>query len=552
MSDRIEEQRITRREVLHAVGAGAMALAGTGVLVACGGNSRGGTASGTSGGASPGALSFGPPDTGTPVRGGSLRIGVVTAGSEETLDVPLTTTVPDIIRAQNLFDPLFFVGDFGSVKPGLCTEAIPNYDATVWTFKLRQGVMWHDGKPFTSRDVVYTIRSSWGSPRNTFNAVLAEFIDFNGVRALDKYTVEVPLSRAIAQFPSTTCIQQTVIVQDGTTNYRHPIGTGPFKYVSFTPGLQSVFSANRDYWLDGRPYVDELVVDSSFADAETCMNALLSGDVDIVPGVPPALAKSAAGSGQIYLGNQRGPGWMAPNFRVDLAPFTDQRVVKALKLIPNRPLAVTEIFSGYATPGNDCPGATLQYWASDLYSTYDPEQARFLLKQAGQENLTLTLETSEVEPGMNEMAAFYAGQAAAAGLKVNVKTLPASIYYTTHPGGYLTRPFSMDAFTNGVNSLPMFYLNSLLPNAPFSDTHWGVGMPAANALLADALRELDTAKAEEKWHAVQELQFKHGGILVLCNYNWLDGYARNLRGFKTSNAGMNENFVYSGGWVENG
>ena len=550
MSDGTERHGVTRRDVLRGAGTGALALTGSSLLAACGGSASSSAGPSTgSGTTEAGALSFGPPGSGTPVHGGSLRIGLVTAGNEETLNVPLTTTLPDIVRAQNLFDPLFFVGDHGAVRPGLCTQAIPNSDATVWTFKLRQGVVWHDGKPFTSKDVVYTIRYSWGSPKNTFNSVLSQFIDFNQVRALDKYTVEVPLKRAIAQFPSTTCIQQTVVVQDGTTSYNPPIGTGPFKYESFTPGVQSVFSANRDYWLEGRPYVDELVVNSSFADAQTCMNALLSGTVDIVPGVPPALAKANASSGQIYLGNQQGPGWMAPNFRVDMSPFTDQRVVKALKLIPNRPQAVTEIFSGYATPGNDCPGATLQYWASDLNSTHDPEQARHLLKQAGQENLTLTLETSEVLPGMNEMATFYAGEAAAAGLKVNVKVLSASIYYTPQ-GGYLTRPFCMDAFTNGVNSLPMFYLNSLLPKAPFSDTHWGTGMPAANALLADALAEQDSTKAEEKWHAVQELQFNHGGILVLCNYNWLDGYGRNLRGFKTTNAGLCDNFVFTGGWIE--
>jgi peptide/nickel transport system substrate-binding protein len=546
MSEETGHQWLTRRQALRGAGAGALAAYGSTFLAACGSSSNdsGGSATGATGA---GALSAGPPGGGTPVRGGQLRIGLASAGNAETVTVPLAVALPDIVRVQNLFDPLFFVGDYGAVKPGLCTEAHPNKDATVWTFLLRHGVEWHDGKPFTANDVVYTIRSSWGSAKNTFNSVLAEFIDFNGVRALDPYTVQVPLKRAIAQFPSTTCIQQTMVVQDGTTSYNPPIGTGPFKFESFTPGKRSVFSANKNYWLQGRPYVDELVVDTSFADSNTTMSALLSGAVDIVPGVPPALAHANASSGQIYLGNQTGPGWMAPNFRVDMKPFQDLRVRKALKLIPNRPQAVTDVFSGYATAGNDCPGATLQYWASDLHTAYDQEQARHLLKQAGQENLTLTLQTSPVLPGMVEMATFYAAQAAAAGLKVNVENQATSNYYTP-TDGYLTRPFSMDAFTNGVNSLPMFYLNSLLPGAPFSDTHWGTGDPSANNLLAEAVAELDPAKVQEKWHAVQELQFEQGGILILCNYNWLDGYGRTVRGVKTTNAGLCDNFIFSGAW----
>jgi peptide/nickel transport system substrate-binding protein len=544
MGDETGHRSLTRREaLLRGLGAGALAVYGSTSLAGCGS-----TASGSA--YSPGVLSAGPPGGGTPKRGGQLRIGLATAGNAETVTVPLAVALPDIVRTQNLFDPLFFVGDYGAVKPGLCTEWHPNKDATVWTFKLRHGVVWHDGKPFTANDVVYTIRSSWGSAKNTFNSVLAQFIDFNGVRAIDPYTVQVPLKRAIAQFPSTTCIQQTLIVQDGTTSYDPPIGTGPFKFASFTPGSRSAFSANKDYWLEGRPYVDELIVDTSFADTNTCMTALLSGAVDIVPGVPPALAQAYASSGQIYLGNQRGPGWMAPNFRVDVSPFKDLRVRKALKLIPNRPQTVTEVFSGYATPGNDCPGATLQYWADDLQTPHDPEQARSLLKAAGQENVTLTLQTSPVLPGMVQMATFYAEQAAAAGLKVNVENQATSNYYTP-TDGYLTRSFSMDAFTNGVNSLAMFYLNSLLPGAPFSDTHWGTGNPQANNLLADAVGELDPAKAAEKWHAVQELQFNEGGILILCNYNWLDGYSRKVRGVQTTNAGLCDNFVFSGAWFDN-
>ena len=146
---------------------------------------------------------------------------------------------------------------------------------------MRDGVHWHDGKPFTADDVVYSFKA-WSSPSNFANPNVATFVDFKGLRKRDRLTVDVPLVRPCAQFPSlfTFLSVATWIVPDGSSAKelaRRPIGTGPFKFVSFTPGQQSVFEANRDYWEHGKPYVDRLVVDSSFTSSTALVNALLSG-----------------------------------------------------------------------------------------------------------------------------------------------------------------------------------------------------------------------------------------------------------------------------------
>src|SRR5882672_8165310 len=115
------------------------------------------------------------------VKGGTLRVGLLSAGSSETLDVRKPFNFPDFIRLFNLLDPLFFQGPHGLMSPGLATEAHPNKNFTVWTLRLREGVHWHDGKPFTADDVVYTLKASWNAPSGLNFNLYKPLIDFKAI-----------------------------------------------------------------------------------------------------------------------------------------------------------------------------------------------------------------------------------------------------------------------------------------------------------------------------------------------------------------------------------
>ena len=535
----IVNQLVSRRSMLT----GSLGLAAVGLAAAaCGGGPTTPTNTATS--------PSGPLASGTPSKGGRLRVGVVTAGAAETISVFSGVSTPDIIRIYALYDPMFFPAEGGTVTGGLVEKAVSNASATIWTFHLRRGVTFHNGKPFNADDIVYTIQKSWANPKNAYNAVLSSIVNFAGVRKLDNYTVEVPLKLGLAEFPSVTCILNCYVVQAGTTKFDDGIGTGPFKMGSFQPGQRSTFPANRNYWMAGRPHVDELVVDSTYATSQTCLNALLAGDLDVVPGVPPALAAVNGKSGRLILGNQPGPGFVAPVFRVDKTPFNDVRVRQALKLIPNRPSYVSAAFDGYAVPGNDCPGYTDRYWAKDLKPSHDPEKARSLLKSAGFENLAITLRTSDIFPGQSAIAILYKQDAKAAGVNVNIQQISPATYYTSAQG-FLTRDFSVTTYNTGVNSLATFYLTSMTANGPFNESHWGAATAfgSKNALLLDALREVDTAKAGDKWHAVQEQQFSEGPYIIPANTNWVDAYSPAVRGVQTTAVLNCGNFDFSGAWL---
>ena len=278
---------LTRRRLLANVGAG---IGGSMLLAACGSLSSSTPSNGSSKSASTsGALAALP--GGTPKRGGTFTVGVISGGQEENLFPGTSVGTPDFVRDYNLYNLLFYLGkDVTPLVPGLALSAEPNADASVWTFKLRDGVTWHDGKPFTADDVVYNFQSVWSNASLNYSAgFLTGLVDFKNVRKLDSLTVQVPLTSPAAQFPTIFAYFDFPVVQEGATAKTaaaNPVGTGPFKFSSFTPGSRSVFTANKDYWESGKPYVDELVVDSSFTDTNSLFNALLQGTVNLFPSIP--------------------------------------------------------------------------------------------------------------------------------------------------------------------------------------------------------------------------------------------------------------------------
>jgi peptide/nickel transport system substrate-binding protein len=535
--------RLNRRDLLKYGLQGAAVLAAGNVLAACGSASSG---SGAATGAGP-AVSTGPSSTGSPIRGGTLRIGVLSTGSSETIDIRKAVNTPDFVRVFNLYDPLFQQVP-GGVAPALATSGEPNKDATVWTLKLRDGVTFHNGKPFSADDVVYTI-NTWGTKQSNYQAQAAALIDLKGVRKLDRLTVHVPLLRPFADFPAFTAWFTALVVPDGATDFNKPVGTGPFKYGSFIPGTSSTFAANPNYWR-GVPYVDQLVVNSSYTDDGARVNALLSGQIDITPGIPPALAKANAGSGQLVLGNSPGPAYIPVVMRVDAPPFNDPRVVQAFKLAVDRQAIINDAFAGYATLGNDSPGATLNYWAPDIKPTYDPQKAKSLLKAAGHENLSLPLYTAEALPGMNETAAIVSAQLKAIGVNAPVTQLPVATYFTSASPGYLTpqRHLSMTYWNVVQPGLGAYYDSAMTPAGQFNETGWGHG-PGQETLINAALGETDPATAQQNWLAAQQQQVQQGGNLLPAFFNYLDGYSPHVRGVVTNQAGNNANYVYYKGWL---
>jgi peptide/nickel transport system substrate-binding protein len=541
-----------RGVLLGAAGIGATLGIG-GLLTGCGSSSSTGATNGARAKGGVAALTGG-----TAMKGGTFTVGVLTLGSAENLFPGTAVPNPDVARGFSLYNLLFYPSDGTNLYPlvpGLALSAEPNTDATVWTFKLRDGVTWHDGKPFGANDVVYNITQLWNDPtKNYSSSFLAGLVDFTGVKAVDKLTVQIPLLTPSAQFPSIFAWFNFGVLQEGATaesTAKNPIGTGPFKFGSFTPGQKSVFVKNQNYWEEGKPYVDTLVIDSSFTDNNAMLNALLSGQINLLVG--PALQQVsqqlAAPQVQI-LQSASASNTYAFGMRVDQGPFADPQVRQGFKLMTDRQALINGALAGFGSLGNDLQGPNTEYFTADLKQAHDVDKAKSLFKAAGVAGTNYTLPVANVLPGMVESATIWAEQAKAAGISITLKTLQPGDYWTSAGGAY-TRPFSLQ-IAQALPSLTGQYRSLIQDGAPYWDTHWGAqatGGKDATALILQAEATLDPTKAKELWQQVQQQQATDGGYVVWGWLPYIDFAAKNVRGLKASSALPFNNFRFQDGWI---
>jgi len=508
------ERPWTRRELIRGAAAAGIGLSAAGVLAACGGDDDG-SAAPTSGETTA---------DGNIKRGGRLRVGHVGGGKGETFDPARGSTFIDASRYLNTYDLLVRVDPELNLTPGLATGWEPSADSTVWQFKLRPDVVWHDGKPFTAQDVIYTIRS-WGDKKHVAHAASTN-IRLDELKAVDDLTLQIPLKGPSARLADSFTQQNNVVIQDGTTDFTNPIGTGPFKIQSFTVGERSLGVRNPDYWEEGKPYVDEWE-DISISDNAARLNALLAGEIDMMSQIEPTQAKANLESGQIQILRAPSPTAIQVFYMaVDLPPFDDPLVRQAFRLIPNRQELIDRALLGFATPANDLPGKGLWNFAEDLPPRdQDIEQAKSLLAQAGKEGLEVTLHTSSIVPGFVEAATLFAEMAKEAGVKVNVKKEDPNAYFDTAQI-YTKLDFGQSFWT--YSALGLWYEQALLSDAIWNETHWRD--PEFDKLVRQAQGATDEQTALDLWHQVQKIQYDEGGYTVWANLELLDAVAKHVKG----------------------
>ncbi len=516
---------ITREQLLRgALALGALALPAS--LGACGGGGGGGeaepspappTATGATEAAGTTAAEAGPK------RGGRLRVGHVGSGTSETVDPLKGVSFIDAAREINLYDSLTTVEPDLSIKLALAEAMEGNADATVWQVKLRRGVTFHNGKPLTADDVLYTIR--YIVEQKGVGASVLDPVDVEGSRKVDDATVELRLKRPIGDLPRLFATNLVVFFPDGTTDFSKPIGTGPFQFQSFKAGERSVFTRNPNYWESGKPYVDELE-QISIPDNQARLNALLSGQIDALEFLDFAQAKSLEGDSRVQLVIAKGSASTPIYMRIDTDPFSDERVREALKLAIDREKTVEIAFSGFGSVGNDVFGKGAPSYSPNLAQReYDPERAKALLKEAGKEGLEVELLTAPAGPGLVESATAFAEQAKAAGITITLNKVPAEDLYNTDRY-YLKVPFGQTQW--GGQVFEEIAANALLSTSPYNETAWND--PAWEKRFLEAQATVDEQQRNEAYWALEEEIWARGGYIIWGFQDTLDAAAANVRG----------------------
>jgi peptide/nickel transport system substrate-binding protein len=522
------EDAVSRRQVLRGAFTGGLALAAGGLLEACGGGGGGNTTTQSA-------------PTNQKLRaGGALRVGATGGGAKDTIDAHLPTADPDIMRVWNLYESLAVrTPDFSKLEMLLAESIEPDKRPDSWTIRLKAGLTFHNGKPVTADDVIFSLRRIVDPKDPKVGAASIGYIDDKGLRKLDNLTVRVPLKFANAGFPDDIGQYFNSIVP---TDYdpKHPVGTGPFKYESFTPGQRSVFTKFADYWEKGKPFVDQLTI-IDFPDDTARVNALLGGQVEAIDNLPAAQLSSVKSNGNLRVLVSETGAWQPFTMRVDASPFDDVRVRQAFRLIVDRKQMVQQVLSGQGRIANDLYAPYDPAYAKDLpQRMQDLEQAKSLLKQAGRENLSVELVTAQVFQGIVEAAQVFAQQAKGAGVNVKLRKVDSGTFYGDN---YLKWPFAQDFWATRA------YLSQVaqgdLPNSPFNETHWKP--PEFITLIEQARAELDDTKRAQILHDAQKMQYDQGGYIIQYFSNIIDAYSAKIGGFVEAKCG----FPFGNYWLKN-
>jgi peptide/nickel transport system substrate-binding protein len=507
----------TRREALRGALVGGAMLGAGGVLAACGG------------GASPTTTTEGEARL---RHGGTLRVGATGGGAADTIDAHRPTGDPDAMRVVQLYEPLALrTPDFSRLEMVLAESIEPaGKAADAWTVRLRRGVVFHDGKPLGADDVIFSLRRILDPKDPKVGASLIGDVDLAGIKKLDRRTLRIPLKRPNAGFPDAIGVYANGIVPVGY-DPRRPVGTGPFKYRSFTPGRQSVFARNPDYWRTGEPFVDELII-SDFTEDTPKVNALLAGQAQVIDSVPAAqLAQIKANPNLRVVTSPTGL-WQPFTMRADQAPFDDVRVRQAFRLIVDRPQMIEQALAGQGRVANDlfapydpCYDSTLPQRRQDL------EQARSLLKAAGRSDMSVELVTAPVFQGIVEAAQVFAQQAKGAGVNVSVRNVDSGTYFGDN---YLKWTFAQDFW--GTRTFLVQVTQGSLPGAPFNETHW---TDARFVKRIDQARgELDEAKRCQILHEAQRILYDSGAYIVWSFSNQIDAHSASVSGISPAKSGL--------------
>ncbi|RJQ71685.1 ABC transporter substrate-binding protein [Pseudonocardiaceae bacterium YIM PH 21723] len=460
-----------------------------------------------------------------PRNGGRLRALFAGGGAKETLDPHAANLFIDQARHKAIFDKLTELGSDLAPVPRLAESWEVGEGATVWRIRLRDAVF-HNGKKLSSEDVLYSFARILdpNSAEFTGKSNLST-LDLPNCRAIDPRTVELRLNRPNADLPTNLAALGVVIVPDGFKDPAQPVGTGPFKFGSFTAGR--TFTATRfDQHWEGAPRIDELHILSADADARG--NALRSGQAEYAHEVNPTFARTVAADKSAQIIVTPGCTTQAFALKTDRPPFDNPDVVLAFKLIADRQRLVDVVLAGKGQVGNDLYGKGYRYYPQDLpQRSRDPEQARSLLRKAGALNTPLTLYTSSASAGFVEAATLFAQQCGEAGVKVDVQTGPSETFWKDQ----LVKG-EIGSHRSGAMPIPEFLNIRMLTNSPYNISAWRHA--DFDADFAAAQSTVDEAERAALYQKLQRRVYDKAGLLVWGHPDWLNAATPKLHGIESA------------------
>jgi peptide/nickel transport system substrate-binding protein len=379
-------------------------------------------------------VAFGSPSEVAQKRGGTLRVGVTAFTS--SLEPYLLREAGSLAFAGIPGEYLTFSNNALQVKPWLATSWKPNASLTRWTFQLRRGVKFHNGKTMTADDVVASFRQYMSEEKSEiYSAIPKTLLGPEGVVKTGPYTVQFRLKQPSNAFPS--LVSQTtymaiiqpaaIAAKPGTWVDSGMIGTGAFRLKSYTPNRRAELVRFPRYW-GGNPPLDGAILTFYEGTAPQVL-ALRAGQLDLCMQLSPQEARSFRSS-RFKIFSAPTSAHRMFGLRTDRDPFTDARVRRALALTLNRPDLIQRLLLGAGTLGNDSP-----FWSK--FPSTSPaikqrkqnlQQARALLQAAGEASPKFTITTWRFAD-LPDYAAAIQAAGRQAGFDIDLEVMTGDDYY---------------------------------------------------------------------------------------------------------------------------
>ncbi|MGB0926336.1 MAG: ABC transporter substrate-binding protein [Pikeienuella sp.] len=460
-----------------------------------------------------------------PKKGGTLRLGIAGANTSDSWDGRTHSDSFMIMAGHGaVFDCLTEVAADGTLVGELAESWEASADAKTWTFNLRKGVTFHNGKPFDADDVIASLALHTAEDAKSAAKPIVSSIE--NIEKLGDHQLRMTLAAGNADFPFLLSDYHILMHPAGQIeeSIAKGIGTGGYKVVSFEPGVRVVLEKYDGHYNSDKCHFANIEM-LAINDGTARTNALMTNQVDIINRVDTKTESLLKRNPNVEIAEVTGNQHYTFPMLTGQSPYNNADVRLALKYAFDREELVQKILLGHGAVANDHPiGPANQYFAADLpQRSYDPEKTKFHLKKAGMEGLSIDLSVSEAAfAGATDAGQLIQNSASKGGLNINVVKEPADGYWSNV---WLKKPLCA-CYWSGRATEDWMFSTAYESGVPWNDTAWENAR--FQSLLLEARAELDSDKRRAMYHEMQELCSNDGGTVVPMYANYVDAHSTKL------------------------
>lgn len=459
-----------------------------------------------------------------PKRGGHAVFAIGNASTTDSFNPDVTLATFGGVARVTFLDSLYEINSTGEIVPVLVTDASVDDSATEWRLTLKKDVTFHNGKTLTAEDVVNSINLH--RAEGSKSPVKSLLVNLEDISAEGDDVVVFKLSAPDVDWPSTLAEYTLSILpsKDGVADWQSGVGTGPYRLISFEPGVSARFERyENDHrsdrgWFDSVEYI-------AVNDGAARTNAIISGEVHVSSEIEPSLAMRLNNVPNVTVVSRTSPGFSLFDMQTALAPVDNVNVRRALKYAIDRQEFVDKILYGYGTVANDHPIApTYQFHDPSLEQhSYDPDKAKFYLKEAGLDSLDLDLQVStSAFTGAVDAALLYSETARAAGINLKPVRVPADGYWATT---WAKTPFFGSYWTGRPTEAHIISL-AYGKGAAWNATSYA--NDRLDRLVTEAKGQRDEAKRRELYAEAQRILSVDGPSVIPAFNNMIDAVSNEI------------------------